>query len=170
MDASSTTNIPPLRTVVEAGFVVFRKNMPRGNVEYLVLQSATGCQTWGPPKGHWEEGESNDQTAWRELKEETGLGEKQIKVLEDFKHVVKYTKDDKKYKEGTNSFRKKMLIVHLWLAELMDPNYKIEISTEHRDYKWLPLNDTKQLLRTRGGSDQYIEYFEKCEQRIQKLN
>ena len=168
MDATPGIDIPPLPNVVEAGFVLFRKNPPHDHVEYLILQSSTGRQTWGPPKGHMEEGENIEQTAWRELNEETGVGENQIKVMQDFKHEVKYTKDDKKYKDGY--FGKKMIIVHLWLAELVEPHYKIEISTEHQNYKWLPIHDAKKLLRTRGGSDQYIDYFEKCEERIQRSN
>ena len=164
---SKSENTPPMRIVGEGGFVIFRRNPSHDQIEYLILQSSrrsSGRQSWGPPKGHMEKGENEEETAWRELQEETGLVTENVKVMENFKHVVKYTKDDKKCKPGTNG--KKMLIVHMWLAELIDPHYPIQISHEHHCSKWSPLTDAKELMSTRGGSDQYIEYFEKCEQKI----
>ncbi len=43
-----------------------------GNVEIMLVKNIkSGC--WGFPKGHMEEGETEEQTARREIKEETGL-------------------------------------------------------------------------------------------------
>ena len=52
-----------------AGGVVFRR--VEGNVEILMIQDLLG--RWTIPKGHVEEGESLEQTALREVAEETGL-------------------------------------------------------------------------------------------------
>jgi 8-oxo-dGTP pyrophosphatase MutT (NUDIX family) len=52
-----------------AGGVVFRRI--EGKVEILMIQDLLG--RWTIPKGHVEEGESLEQTALREVAEETGL-------------------------------------------------------------------------------------------------
>jgi 8-oxo-dGTP pyrophosphatase MutT (NUDIX family) len=52
-----------------AGGVVFRVN--NGQLEFLLLQDVKG--RWSIPKGHVESGETLEQTAVREIGEETGL-------------------------------------------------------------------------------------------------
>ena len=51
------------------GVIPFRRN--EGEREYLILLQTNGC--WSFPKGHMEAGETEIQTAMRELTEETGL-------------------------------------------------------------------------------------------------
>lgn len=50
------------------GIVFTRKD---GQIRYVIIQSITGC--YGFPKGHVEPGETEAQTALREIYEETGL-------------------------------------------------------------------------------------------------
>lgn len=52
------------------GALVFRKF--HGNTELLLIKHANGGH-WSFPKGHVEEGESEIETATREIKEETGV-------------------------------------------------------------------------------------------------
>jgi len=52
-----------------AGGVVFR--IKEGKLEFLLLQDVKG--RWSIPKGHVESGETLEQTAVREIGEETGL-------------------------------------------------------------------------------------------------
>lgn len=54
-----------------AGGVVFRRNPKNQQVEILLIQDAK--DRWTIPKGHIEEGETAKETAAREIKEETGL-------------------------------------------------------------------------------------------------
>lgn len=81
-----------LRTVreVSAGGVIYRRNS--GKIEIALIHVRN---RWGLPKGHVEEGESIDETALREVKEETGLEGKVIKKLGD----IRYSYRDKT-KEG----------------------------------------------------------------------
>ncbi len=58
-----------------AGGVIFRRNS-NNEVEILMIQDAK--DRWTIPKGHIEEGEKPDETAKREIEEETGL--KDIKI------------------------------------------------------------------------------------------
>lgn len=52
------------------GAIVFRKH--HGNTEILLVRHIKSGY-WSFPKGHMEEGETEEETARREIKEETGL-------------------------------------------------------------------------------------------------
>lgn len=52
------------------GVIPYRRHQER--IEYLIVLQTNGC--WSFPKGHMEPGETETQTALRELREETGLG------------------------------------------------------------------------------------------------
>lgn len=57
-----------------------------GRNEYLLLFQR-GSRTWSFPKGHMEAGEKEQETAARELKEETGLS---ATFLPDYREVITY--------------------------------------------------------------------------------
>ena len=52
------------------GAIVFRKF--HGNIELLLIKHANGGH-WSFPKGHVEAGETEVETAIREIREETGI-------------------------------------------------------------------------------------------------
>lgn len=56
---------------ITSGAVVYRKN--NGKIEYLLLESQNKGHFWGFPKGHVEGDETLEETAKREIKEETQL-------------------------------------------------------------------------------------------------
>ena len=68
---------------VSAGGLVFRRE---GSVIQVVLISRLGGKVWCLPKGHVEEGESFEQAALREVKEETGLNAAVIQKLGDVEY------------------------------------------------------------------------------------
>lgn len=59
-----------MKTEISTGAIVYRRY--HGTIQYLLEQSAT-AHFWGFPKGHIEEGENEQETAEREIREETGL-------------------------------------------------------------------------------------------------
>ena len=65
---------PPLEREFSAGGLVHRT---RGAAHELLLaarrHATTGKLVWGIPKGHLEAGESSEQAAVREVREETGI-------------------------------------------------------------------------------------------------
>jgi 8-oxo-dGTP pyrophosphatase MutT (NUDIX family) len=69
-----------MRTVreISAGGVVYRKQ--RGTVEVALIRVR---KRWGLPKGRVEEGEGLQETALREVREETGLDGKIVAKLGD---------------------------------------------------------------------------------------
>lgn len=56
---------------VTSGAVVYRQRA--GEIEYLLLESQNKGHFWGFPKGHVEGNETLEQTAAREIQEETQL-------------------------------------------------------------------------------------------------
>jgi 8-oxo-dGTP pyrophosphatase MutT (NUDIX family) len=55
-----------------AGGVIIRTDQPSNQQQVLLVQHRESM-TWGFPKGHIDPGESPDQTALREVEEETGV-------------------------------------------------------------------------------------------------
>lgn len=70
-------------TLRACGAVVFRRALCR--LQYLLIRQHDGV--WGFPKGHVDGSESEQETALREVREETGLA---VRLLPEFRHVVMY--------------------------------------------------------------------------------
>ena len=67
------------------GALVYRRF--HGNTELLLIKHANGGH-WSFPKGHVEEGETEIETARREIKEETGVD---VIIDTTFREVVTYS-------------------------------------------------------------------------------
>jgi len=129
---------PPRKQVKErsAGAVVFTST-PEGP-EYLLLRY--GHNNWGFPKGHVEEGETEPETALREIEEETGIPIAAQKMIEGFQ-------DDTDY-----SFRRGSILVEkdvrFFLVETTHRD--IKLSYEHSDYIWLPYGKAMERVSFEG--------------------
>lgn len=75
------------------GAVIFRRHS--GNIEYLLIKNKKGGN-WGFPKGHVESGESEADTARREVFEETGLN---IDIIDGFRVSSDYRPRGKIFKQ-----------------------------------------------------------------------
>ena len=75
------------------GAVVFRRHS--GNIEFLLIKNKKGGN-WGFPKGHMEVGESEHETAKREVLEETGIS---IEPMEGFRETSEYYPHGKVFKQ-----------------------------------------------------------------------
>ena len=74
------TRRPAIEEVVHettSGGVIFRRSAKNGELEILLIKDAKN--RWTIPKGHVEEGEEPKDTAEREIREETGLQEMQVR-------------------------------------------------------------------------------------------
>ena len=65
------------------GAVVFTR--VNGEIRYVIIESIEGI--FGFPKGHMEAGETEEETALREIREETGL---EVRLLDGFRRVEEY--------------------------------------------------------------------------------
>lgn len=68
-------------------------------------------------------------TALRETEEEAGLQPSQFHIEDGFRKELNYKVNDKPK------------TVIYWLAELKDRNAQVTLSHEHRDYRWLRLQE-----------------------------
>jgi len=110
-----------------------------------------------------ELGESFDVAAVREMKEETGLEETAYRILSNFEYEIKYSKHYPKL-----GFDKE-ITMKTWLAEILDPDHKIVMSSEHQTFCWVSLEDSIELLKTRSGHLHFIDCFQKCEETVQMM-
>ncbi len=122
------------------GAIVFRKE--KDGVKYLLLHYEAGH--WDFPKGNQEKNETEQQTAAREVKEETGIED--VELLDNFKETIKYF-----YKKGGETIFKEVVF---FLAQSFTEH--VNLSSEHIGYAWmsyehaykrLTFNTSKDLLR-----------------------
>lgn len=86
------------------------------------------------PKGHIEEGESELECALRELREETGISEDQVRMDPDFRFEQTYYPTYRRF--GGERVEKAVVIFLAWLR-----NDETGVSaTEHFSYEWVEWN------------------------------
>lgn len=110
------------------GAVVFREE--NGKTKYLLIRNRRSAH-WGFPKGHIEPGESDEETAIREVLEETGL---RIEILPGFVRKSNYTIQGKIEKN-----------VSIFLARTADTRYKLQVE-EIEECGWFDYNDALKTL------------------------
>ena len=103
------------------GAVVFKRQ--KDGIKYLLLHYEAGH--WDFPKGNQEKNEKEEQTALREIKEETGIED--IEVRDGFRETVNYY-----YKRGEETVYKEVIF---FLAQSATADVKL--SSEHIGYAWL---------------------------------
>ncbi len=111
------------------GAVVFRRIFEE--YRFLLIKNKRSNH-WGFPKGHMERGETQQQTAVREVLEETGL---HITILDDFSY-------ESRYKIGTKIEKR----VDVFLASTEDTQTVIQ-KEEIEDYIWLRYPEALSTLR-----------------------
>lgn len=109
--------------VVSCGAVVYRKT-PDGP-RYLLLQY--GAKHWDFPKGHMEEGETEEETTIRETQEETGIDD--LVFIPGFRKVIRYS-----YRHRAGLVRKKVIYR---TAKTQAEEGAVVLSHEHIGFEWL---------------------------------
>ena len=126
----------------------------------LLLQYATGQKEgewdlqghWDFPKGHVDKGETEIETAIRELEEETGI--KNIILLDNFRKTINY-----KIQKRDRKISKEVVF---FIATTVET--EINLSHEHVDYGWFDFTSAlKQLTydNARSVLSEAIFFYEK---------
>ncbi len=117
------------------GAVVFR--FINGERRFLLIKNKRSCH-WGFPKGHVENDETDEETAKREVLEETGI---HIKIFPGFKHKSEYTIRGRIEKS-----------VFIFLATTDDTQTVIQ-PEEIEDYIWLGYDNAISTLNYPNDKD-----------------
>lgn len=125
---------------ISAGMILFRR-VPEPS--YLLLHYESGH--WDFPKGHIESGEDPEETAKRELQEETGISE--IHLLDGYKQALRYFFRQK----GIGIFK----VVIFFLAETTQS--EVTLSAEHVGFDWLPYDAALARLTFKNSRDLLIK-------------
>ncbi len=88
---------------------------------------------WGFPKGHLEEGESNEEAAIREVEEETGIKSEIIQKIGQSKYNLT--------KNGENVFK----VVTIYLMKYISGDLKAQLE-EVSNVIWLPYEEALKKL------------------------
>ena len=105
-----------------------------GRVLLLQHTSRKSEGHWDFPKGHMEEGETEGETALRELKEETGISN--IEFLKDFRKTIAYT-----FSLENRKIRKEVV----FFLATTSVN-KVNLSYEHADCGWFDFESALKRL------------------------
>ena len=133
---SKPTRPPRIKAVREftAGGMVFRR-AGAGTVDILMIQDRKG--RWTIPKGHVEEGESFEQTAVREVGEETGLTN--VKIRDKLDKIFFFYR-----REGNLIY----MTTHIFLMEALgDTNALVPEDSEGIvDVKWFDKDEALKII------------------------
>ncbi len=138
-----------------AGAFIFLK--AGKDFKILILKRDNG--EYDIPKGHIEKGESSEQAAVREIREETGI----IAALVPYFHADTHYF----FKKGSNTVSKH---VRFFISIAQGSNVKI--SDEHVGYEWLNLDDFKKKVKFKDILDiipEVLDYYERY-LRMRSLN
>lgn len=117
------------------GVIPFRRS--GRDTEYLIVLQSNGC--WSFPKGHMDAGETEAETALRELREETGL---EAELVSGLSTMIEYE---------VSPYAKKQVV--LFLGEVRGD--VIPQETEVVNYQWVGVSELEQFL--------YPDTYKACE-------
>jgi 8-oxo-dGTP pyrophosphatase MutT (NUDIX family) len=122
-----------ITNLVSSGGVVYRRGQT-GSLE-VALCGRLQSGTWSLPKGTPEEGETIQQTALREVQEETGL---EVSIEAELGHIeYQFSRS-----QGTERFHKRvyfyLMPTHGGSMDLHDPEFDV--------VKWVPMDEAPRTL------------------------
>ncbi len=118
---------------------------------FLLIKHKNGSH-WDFPKGHVEKGESEQETAQREIFEETGL---EVDIDKEFRETVKYSPKKEVEKE-----------VVFFIAKAKTSEVKTQ-PVEIESFDWLKFNDATRKLTFESATNiikkayRHINHFQK---------
>lgn len=129
----------PADREISAGIIIYRKTVE--GIKYLLLYH--GGNYWNFPKGKLEQSERGMDAAFREVKEETGLGKNDLVLRDQFRVTNKFSFFRDK--------RKIFKVVIFYLAQ--SRKREVMISQEHNGYGWFVYRQGVKMLKDKSVQD-----------------
>ncbi len=117
---------------VSSGGLVYHDREGKIEVALILRRASSGQPVWTLPKGWVEPGESLEDAALREVKEETGVTARIIDNLGDIRYQF-YSKEEKSYIQKT---------VHFYLMEYLSGD-TADHDHEVEEVGWFPLEEAE---------------------------
>jgi len=128
-----------------AGMMIFfEKQAPASGRLFLLLNYG---KHWDFAKGHLKKNESDEEAAYRELEEETGLTPLQISIVPRFSHEIEYF-----FQSPKKGLIHKSVV--FFLAETRSK--EIKLSDEHVGYDFLPFDEALARLTYKTAKEVLI--------------
>jgi 8-oxo-dGTP diphosphatase len=119
---------------MSAGGVIYRRHA--GEIEIALIRVRN---RWGLPKGHVEEAESINDTAVREVREETGLEGRVSKKLGDIRYSYR---DRRSVREPVRIYKR----VHFYLLRYLKGDVR-DHDHEVDEARWFPIEEAIRKLK-----------------------
>lgn len=130
--------------IKEQSFGVIPLTNERGQWEVFLIQHK-GSRYWGFPKGHGEPGETPEESARRELKEETNLDIIQLLRNEPLIEQYIFSKERRRVSKTVSYFVARV-------------GGKVQLQQEEiSNGKWVPLSDAHNQVTHKEGKNILIE-------------
>lgn len=143
----------PTRTRSAGGIVL-------GDSGTVVLVGKTDRARWGFPKGHVEEGETDEDAARREIEEETGLSD--LEYIDDLGEYERFKiNPDGSYDESEYK------TIHLFLFAAV-PHAELASKELHEKAKWVSLKNLITELGSEKERAWFTTVFERVRQAVQR--
>jgi len=117
---------------------------------FLLLKYPT---YWGFSKGIIEKDEEPEQTAIRELEEETGISVDKIELIPGFTFIQNWI-----YRFKGELIKKKATYI---LVEVSQENSKkVTLSSEHEDFQWSNYENSLKIMRVKNNREMLKEAYD----------
>lgn len=130
-------------TAVSSGGIIFRH--PRGGkveVALVARQDRESKQVWCLPKGLVEKGEGLEETALREVKEETGLSGEVVASLGQIDYWFYWKEDQTRYHKFVHFF-----LIRYTSGRLEDHDFEME------EARWVPIGEAIKMLSYKNEAE-----------------
>jgi bis(5'-nucleosidyl)-tetraphosphatase len=132
------------------GAIIYR-TLNDKNIEYLLLKYRNGH--WEFPRGKVEDSELEQETMYREIREETGI--ERITIIKDFRETMRFSyvahgrEREERKKEKSCLWVRKTAVFYLAHAD----HENVELSEEHHAAVWLSYEDAIAKLTYQNARD-----------------
>ena len=139
----------PTALTIEQSFGVVPIYRKGNDLKFLLIQHNAGH--WAFPKGHADVGETEIQTARRELREETGVGDVMLITSPPFEEHYRVNRKGQPREK----------LVRYWIGYVRDLRVRMQ-ETEVQAYKWATLAEARQLItytQSRKLLEEVVKYL-----------